>query len=132
MSKITSLEELDKKMLEQKERFQKEQTQNQTQAPDPAQPIEHAPFTEEMEQGFKDNMQKSQRCKCGWQNFGKYIVLLNFLDVMRETLPVPTIVCTQCGSLFVPKWARRIVNKAIDQENKIIKSQMRAADETGV
>jgi hypothetical protein len=131
MSKITTLDELDQKMREQKERF-KEKQESEVKPPDPSQGIEHAPFTEEMEATFAENVRKSQKCQCGWQNYGKYIVLLNFLEVMKETLPVPTIVCTQCGSLFVPKWARRIVNKAIEQENLIIKSQVRAADETGV
>ncbi|MHA2084583.1 MAG: hypothetical protein ACXABD_12575 [Candidatus Thorarchaeota archaeon] len=42
---------------------------------------------------------------------------------MRERIPLPTLICGQCGTLFVPKWARKVVNKAIAMENKIVKQQ---------
>jgi hypothetical protein len=132
-TKISSLEELDKKMQEQRARMKKkaeEQAQpEQVQAPDPQQ-IYHAPFTEEMEKVFREHISKSIKCQCGWQNFGNVIVLMNTMDIMKEKLPVPTIICTQCGSLFIPKWVRRVINKAIAAENRIMKQVVGARVES--
>ena len=117
--KITTLDELDKKMAEQKARM-KEKVQKEQQPP-PEQ-LRHTPWTDKMSDVFKENIEKSQKCStCNWQNFGQSIVLLNTIFVMKEKLPLPTFICSQCGTLFVPKWARTVANQAIDQENKIMK-----------
>jgi hypothetical protein len=50
-------------------------------------------------------------------------VLVLWIEAMRERIPLPTLICGQCGTLFVPKWARKVVNKAIAMENKIVKQQ---------
>jgi hypothetical protein len=128
--KITSLEELDKKMREQKERMARKKEEAPKQ---PIVPPETAPFTQKMEQTFRENIQKSIKCMaCNYQNFGSLIVMMNFIDVMKEHLPIPTLICGQCGTLFVPKWARRVINQAIAQENKILKQVQGGIQESGV
>jgi hypothetical protein len=120
MGKIKTLEELDKKMAEQKERLKEKKEETKVQQPPPEQ--FHAPYTTEMHEAFKENVVKSIKCwACGWQNFGQLLVLMNTIEAMRERIPLPTLICGQCGTLFVPKWARKVVNKAIAMENKIVK-----------
>jgi hypothetical protein len=120
MGKIKTLEELDAKMAEQKERLDKKK--ETVQQPPPEQL--HVPYTDEMHEAFKENIGKSIKCwSCGWQNFGQLLMLMNSIEAMRERIPLPTLICGQCGTLFVPKWARKVVNKAIAMENKIVKQQ---------
>jgi hypothetical protein len=125
--KITSLDELDAKMAEQKERMKEKSEQVQQPPPDQ---VRHTPWTDKMQDSFRQELVKSQKCMaCKNQNFGQYIIILNHIQVMRESLPLPTLVCSRCGTLFIPKWARRIANQAIEQENKIVKQMSPPGDE---
>jgi len=120
MGKIKTLEELDKKMAEQKQRLDQKKEEDTAQAPPPE--MMHLPYTEKMHEAFKEHITKSTKCRaCGWQNFGQLLMLMNRIEAMREQIPLPTMICGQCGTLFVPKWARKIVNQAIAMENKIVK-----------
>ena len=122
--KITTLDELDVKMKEQKERLQQKQKEEHKTTKMEV----FTPWTDKMEIAFRENIEKSQKCwACSWQNFGKLIVMMNHIDVMRENLPLPTVVCGRCGALFIPKWVRAVATQAIDQERKIIK-QMQPAE----
>ena len=129
--KITSLEELDKKMAEQRKRMREAHKAAPPQGHSPAQPMQ-GPFGDAMERAFRENINKGIKCgACNWLNHGQKLVIMQTMEVMKEILPIPTIMCGQCGSLFVPKWARRVVRQAIEQENKIIK-QVQATAEAGL
>lgn len=132
-SKITTLEELDAKILEQQARTKAEKQKEPSDAEKRAHLEQHLPFTFKMEEAFKEHVKKSIKClACNWQNFGQLLMMMNYITVMKEQLPIPTIICGKCGVLFVPKWARRIMKQAIEQENKIIKQEVGAGAETGV
>ena len=126
--KITTLEQLDAKMAEQRARLQEKKQEKV----EPPELIEHTPFTDQMTEVFREEVAKSQKCRvCNWQNYGQFIIILNHIQIMRENLPLPTIVCEGCGSLFIPKWARKVANQAIAQENKIIKQMSPSETEPG-
>lgn len=130
-TKITTLDDLDSKILEQQARLKEEKAKLPDSAAKREEMREHLPFTAAMEDAFKDNIKKSTKClACNWQNFGKILMMMNYVEVMKESLPVPTLICGQCGGLFVPKWARKVMKQAIEQENRIIKQEVGA--EAGV
>ncbi len=123
-TKIATLEELDAKILEQKERVKEEAAKQPSVEEKRKEMQEHLPFTFKMEEAFKENIKKSNKClACNWMNYGQVLMMMNYIEVMKESLPIPTFICGQCGVLFVPKWARRIMKQAIEQENKIIKQE---------
>lgn len=122
--KIKTLEDLDSKIQEQKTRLEKEKKQEPSTEEKRMEMAKHLPFTVKMEDAFKDGVKKSNKClACGWMNYGQVLMMMNYIEVMKESLPIPTFICGQCGVLFVPKWARRIMKQAIEQENKIIKQE---------
>lgn len=133
--KIETLEDIDAKIIEQQERMkEEEQEKKETEGQLTEEQVkERLPFTYKMEQIFKENIKKAQKClACNWQNYGQILLMMNYIEIMGEQLPIPTFICQQCGGLFVPKWARRIMKQAVDQENKIIKQGVRIGAETGV
>lgn len=117
---IQTIDELDRKIQEQKQRL------GDRIDPPQEQPIpdhmRHLPWTKKMEEAFKENIVKGQKClACNWMNTGQMLAMMNYIEVMRENLPIPTLICRHCGTLFVPKWARKVINQAFEQQNKILK-----------
>ena len=125
MSGIVDLEQLDKKIAEQKTRMKHQP--DKPQEPD----LSHLPWTEKMKEAFQSEIQKAIKCmSCNWMNHGQMLIMMNYMDVMKEKLPLPTLVCKQCGSMFLPKYVRRIAMQALEQQNKIIK-QSQGVDPSG-
>lgn len=115
---FASLDEIDKRIQEQKERLD-------TKPEEPTQtPTTSNPWNDKMREAFETEIQKGEKCRaCNWMNTGEKVILVNYINVMRERLPIPSIICRQCGSIFVPKWARKIMMQAIELENKILKQR---------
>ncbi len=117
---LVDLDELDKKIAEQTQRLEKQEAQQVQQ-----QQLEaEMPWTTKMQQQFKENIMKSVKCgACNWQNTGQKVVMMHRMQIMRESLPVVSIICKNCGSLFVPKWCRTVINQAIEKENRLMKER---------
>lgn len=117
---VINMDAIDEKIKEQQERLNERPEVVQPQQVD----MSGRPWTMKMKEAFEAEVNKSVVCKaCNYQNFGQPLFILNFMAVMREQLPLPTQVCKQCGSLFIPKWARKVLNQAIAEEKKILKRE---------
>jgi hypothetical protein len=119
---IVSLDDIDKKIKEQQDRLDQQPKVDKVK-------IEgQFPWTTKMRDAFESEILKSEKCRaCNWMNAGQKVIIMNRIAVMREELPVITIICRQCGSLFVPKWCRKIMLQAIEEENKILKMRRQQA-----
>jgi hypothetical protein len=118
---IIDLDDLDKKIAEQRDRLDQQPRQDKRQVVDEGQ---IPPFTKKMYEAFQEEIGKTDKChSCNYMNYGNKIIQMSSIQVMNEALPVPTIICGQCGSLFVPKWVRKVLNQAIEAENKIVKAR---------
>jgi len=118
---VVNLDELDKRIAEQTERLEERKAQEDQRS---AQLEAELPWTTKMHESFRENILKSAKCSaCNWLNTGQKLVMMNRIQVMREALPVVSIVCKQCGAQFVPKWCRQIMNQAIEKENRLLKER---------
>jgi hypothetical protein len=114
---IVNLEDVDRKIKEQQERLAQK-----PEVPDTIEVEGQFPWTTKMRDAFETEILKSEKCRsCNWMNTGQKVIIMNRVTVMREQLPVITVICRQCGSLFVPKWCRKIMLQAIEEENKVLK-----------
>lgn len=120
-SAVVDLDDLDKKIKEQQQRLVEQEQQKQAEAP----PLEQElPWTAKMQTVFKENIMKSLKCHaCNWQNHGQKIIMMQRMSIMRESLPVISVICKNCGTQFVPKWCRKVINQAIETENRIMKER---------
>jgi len=114
---IVDLDDLDKKIKEQQDRLVQKPPEE-----DKVRVEGQFPWTTKMRDAFEEEILKSEKCRaCNWMNAGQKIIIMNRIAVMREELPIITVICRQCGGLFVPKWCRKIMLQAIEEENKILK-----------
>lgn len=124
---LADMSKLDAMIAKQKERLDE-----RPEAP-PERPTGAFPWTHKMSDAFDEEIMKSEKCRaCNWMNSGQKIILVNRITVMRESLPVVSVICRQCGSVFVPKWCRKIMLQAIEEENKIMKLRMATAKQKEV
>ena len=119
---LADLSKLDKMIEEQKQRMEDRPENTQTQTGQ--MPMGEFPWTMKMKEAFEENIMKSEKCRaCNWMNMGQKVVLMNRIQVMRENIPIISIICRQCGTQFVPKWCRKIMLQAIEKENQIMKAR---------
>ena len=137
MTSIMTMEDIDRKMAEQKRRFA-ERPEQEIKGPVGIHSIEDLPpFSKEMVEAFQlwaAGEKYSAKCpSCGWlittRRGPAPVVLPHSVGIMGEQIPLPTVLCKKCGIMFVPKFALEIVNRA-GREATLVLERMELAQKT--
>jgi hypothetical protein len=137
---VVDMEDMDKRIAAMNRRLaikeeQEAQQPRPQEAPQKMDIDSLPPYTRQMMMAFQDwtgNRKHSAKCpSCKWQatiTRGKPLVVTMNIPVMREMLVCPFVICKNCGLLFLPNFAKQIVNQATKAEEQLMAMQEGESD----
>jgi len=79
------------------------------------------PWTTKMGQEIEREVQLNQRCP-SCKHFNKpdsHLVFPMRFDILGESVPLLIWICNQCGTVFAPRWGRKIIQEGVREQLKL-------------
>lgn len=79
------------------------------------------PWTHRMAQEIEREVKLNQRCP-GCKHMNKsdsHLVFPMRFDILGESVPLLIWICNQCGTLFAPRWGRKIITEGVREQLKL-------------